>query len=371
MGLVHFQHIALQHGVVHIALHLDAMVGQHMAVVFHMLTQLVLGRVFQPRFQLGQHLLQRQLRRRIGRVVGQRDVGGHTRRDAQADAHDLRLHLHQRRGFGVQSHQIGLLDVGQPLFEAVPIEDGVVVHLGAHCRSGFVEQHTHFTHAAVGHAAFAAAFAVPAFQRRHQTFETILLVKIDQASFIRRLHQHAFHGRPTGHMRLQVAISLHGDQLFARGQPVTRLAQVVTGHAFDLVSTRHQRIERAVFQQPFGSGFGADLGHTWHVVHGVTHQGLVVDHQRGWHAEFFGHASHIAFFSVHGVDDGDALVHQLAQVFVTTGDHHVHALLRRSVRQGGDHIVGLNTRHIQEWPTHEPHQAVDGLDLAAQIIRHG
>ena len=35
--LVHLDHIALQHGVVHIAMHLDAVVGKHMAVVFDVL----------------------------------------------------------------------------------------------------------------------------------------------------------------------------------------------------------------------------------------------------------------------------------------------------------------------------------------------
>ena len=46
MRLVHFQHIALQHGVVREALYFDAVVGQHMAVVFHMLPQLQFLGVF-------------------------------------------------------------------------------------------------------------------------------------------------------------------------------------------------------------------------------------------------------------------------------------------------------------------------------------
>ena len=35
--LVHFEHIALQHGVVRVALHFNAVVGKHMAVVFDVL----------------------------------------------------------------------------------------------------------------------------------------------------------------------------------------------------------------------------------------------------------------------------------------------------------------------------------------------
>ena len=72
---VHFQHIALQHGVVGIALHLDAVVGKHMAVVLDVLAQLFCSRVLQPGLELGQHLIAVQLRGRIGVAVGHRNVG--------------------------------------------------------------------------------------------------------------------------------------------------------------------------------------------------------------------------------------------------------------------------------------------------------
>ena len=54
---MHFEHIDLQHGVVHIATHFDAVVGKHMAVVFHMLPQLVLASVLQPGLEQGQHFV--------------------------------------------------------------------------------------------------------------------------------------------------------------------------------------------------------------------------------------------------------------------------------------------------------------------------
>ena len=37
MGFMHFQHITLQHGVVHKSLHLHAIVRHHMAVIFDVL----------------------------------------------------------------------------------------------------------------------------------------------------------------------------------------------------------------------------------------------------------------------------------------------------------------------------------------------
>ena len=49
VGLVHFQHITLQHGVVRVALHLDAVVGEHMAVVLDVLAQFLRGPGFPAR----------------------------------------------------------------------------------------------------------------------------------------------------------------------------------------------------------------------------------------------------------------------------------------------------------------------------------
>ena len=145
MGFVHFQNIALQHGVVHIALHLNAMVGQHMAVIFDVLTDFVLEWVFQPRLELVQHLVDGQLRRGIGCVVRQRDVSRHPRRHAQADAHELRLHFNQRRGFGVQGHQLGLVYLGQPAVKAVPVQHGFVGQGHIDGRGRLVKQHAHFS----------------------------------------------------------------------------------------------------------------------------------------------------------------------------------------------------------------------------------
>ena len=90
--LVHFQHIALQHGVVRVALHLDAVVGHDVAVVFDVLTHLVHGRVFKPRFEFGQHFVDGQLRGRIAIAVGQRDVAGFAGFDRKAQAHNLSAH---------------------------------------------------------------------------------------------------------------------------------------------------------------------------------------------------------------------------------------------------------------------------------------
>ncbi len=57
VGLVHFEHVALQHGVVRVALHLDAMIGEHMAVVLDVLAQLGVLGVLQPGLEAGEHFV--------------------------------------------------------------------------------------------------------------------------------------------------------------------------------------------------------------------------------------------------------------------------------------------------------------------------
>ncbi len=130
MGLVHFKHVALQHGVVRIALHLDAVVGEHVAVVLDVLAKLLLLRVLQPGLHAGQHFLPRQLLGRVAVVVGQRYVGGLARLDAERHADDLRTHLVQRAGLRVNGSQLACFKPRHPVVELRPGEDGVVLQVG-------------------------------------------------------------------------------------------------------------------------------------------------------------------------------------------------------------------------------------------------
>ena len=90
--LVHFEHVALQHGVVLVAAHLDTVVGEDVAVVLDVLPQLGALGVFEPGLQARQHGVARQLRGGIGVVVRQRDVGRHAGMHAQGEADDARPH---------------------------------------------------------------------------------------------------------------------------------------------------------------------------------------------------------------------------------------------------------------------------------------
>ena len=128
--LMHFEHIALQHGVMRVALHFNAVVGKHVAVVFDVLTQLGFGPVFQPGLEAGQHLVTRQLRWRVGVVVRERNIGGLAGRHAEADTDDFGAHLIKRRGFGIDCGQISGFEFFQPRAERFPGKNRVVFQIG-------------------------------------------------------------------------------------------------------------------------------------------------------------------------------------------------------------------------------------------------
>jgi hypothetical protein len=104
---VGFEHIGLQHGVVRIAAHGDAVVGKHMLVVFDMLAQLLLAGVFQPGLEPGQHHVHIELLGHVHALVAQRNIGGLAHGHAEGDADDAGHHLVQRIGLGIQRRQLG------------------------------------------------------------------------------------------------------------------------------------------------------------------------------------------------------------------------------------------------------------------------
>ena len=104
--LVNFQHITLQHGVMRIAAHLNALIGKHMPVVFNVLAHLELEWVFKPGLELGQNFLQGQLHRRIRAFMSQGQIGCLTRFDTPADAHQIGTHGIEGCGLGVNGHTL-------------------------------------------------------------------------------------------------------------------------------------------------------------------------------------------------------------------------------------------------------------------------
>ena len=127
---VGFEHIALQHGVVCIALHFDAVVGEDVPVVLDVLTQLLLRAVFEPRLELGEHLFAVELQRCVVVVVRDRDIGRLARFHAEAQADDLGAHFIERCRLGVDCDQLCRLDLGEPGVEGFPRRHRLVGEVG-------------------------------------------------------------------------------------------------------------------------------------------------------------------------------------------------------------------------------------------------
>ena len=125
--LVDLKNITLQHGVMGVALDLDAMVGKHMPVIFHVLPQLGVQGVFKPRPEPRQHLVPRQLLGCAGVTVGQGDVSRFPGHHAQAHADDFCSHLVQRRRLCAQRHQLRRVNPLQPALEGLPGQHGLKV----------------------------------------------------------------------------------------------------------------------------------------------------------------------------------------------------------------------------------------------------
>ena len=172
-------------------------------------------------------------------------------------------------------------------------------------------------------------------------------------------------------MPRQVAVGADLEQLAPRGQPGQLVAQILAGGTLDLIGMRDDAVQRAVFGQPLGGGLGAHLVHAGHVVDGVAHEGLVVQHLRRAHAELGLHAGQVASLAAHGVDDANVLGDELRQVLVAAGDDDLQALLRTHAGQRADHVVGLHAGHGQHAPAQQLDHLVDRRDLAAQIVGHG
>jgi len=87
-----FEYIGLQQGIVLNAAQADTVIGKNMTVVFHILSDLGFAFVFQPRAQLLQHQVTRQLFRRILVTMSNRDIRREAGLATQRDANQLRLH---------------------------------------------------------------------------------------------------------------------------------------------------------------------------------------------------------------------------------------------------------------------------------------
>ena len=364
VALVRLQHIALQHGVVRIALHGNTVVGEDVAVVFDVLAELQAAGVLQPRCEPGEHFFQGQLLGCIHAGVPQRDVASLKRFVAEAEANDARLHVGERVGLGVQRHQVGCLQARQPGIKALPGGDGFVMLFlqgGRRGRGHVIQAGLHRGGCRHG---LALQLTLPGL-------EAVLSEEGQQPFVVDRRVSQTFDRGPGLQVLGEVAVALHRHQLPPHGQPVQRLSKVLTRNTLDAAGGGHHAVERAVLANPLGGGFRADLLDTGHVVHGVAHQGQVVHDAVGRHAKLGQHAHGVQALVAHGVDEADFVGHQLRQVLVAGGDDDVVPRFGCYLGQGANGVIGLNARHRENRPAEQANHLVNERNLRTQLVGHG
>ena len=106
--------VGLEHGIETHAAELHTMVREHVRVIFQMVAKLRRPFRFQQRLQRLEHRLPRQLIRRAGVVMPNRNIGCKTGLDAKRQADNLRLHVIEAGGFGIKRDQLGRFQLVDP-----------------------------------------------------------------------------------------------------------------------------------------------------------------------------------------------------------------------------------------------------------------
>jgi hypothetical protein len=99
------QNVGFQHGIEALAIERDAVVGQHMRVELKMMAELGLGHILEHRLQCRQRLVAIELVRRAGIVVSERYVRSFAGRNRERHSDDLRAHIVQAVGLGVERNE--------------------------------------------------------------------------------------------------------------------------------------------------------------------------------------------------------------------------------------------------------------------------
>ena len=193
-----------------------AVVGEHVHVVLQVLADLAVVRALEPRLQLVERLLERQLVRRSGVAMRQRDVAGLERLDRQRQADQARGQRIERRRLGVDRRQVGRADAGQPALQLLARQHRLVLHVGPRRGSAVVRGGIDrcVPPAACGRSRPDVAQPAPELVARVELAQPFAVL----APVGERLHRIDVPG--------EVAVGLDGDEGARRRQPRQRLAQV-------------------------------------------------------------------------------------------------------------------------------------------------
>ena len=103
-----FEHVGLQQGVMNDTVQRDAMIRKDVLVVLEVLPQFRPGVILQPRLELPEHKINRQLRWGTRITVRQRHVSRTTRLHGKGDADQSRFHRVQVKSSRYQAKPVTL-----------------------------------------------------------------------------------------------------------------------------------------------------------------------------------------------------------------------------------------------------------------------
>ncbi len=371
------QHVRFEHRVVRDAAHRDAGARQHVDVVLRVLAELAPLRVLENRPQHCEHGFARQLRRRAGIVVTERDVAGRFRLHRERQADDLGAHRIERGRLAVEGDQLRVAQFRGPRVE--PFRRGdefVVAGSGERAVDGF-----RFAAVIAANAGTRVAFrprvrrlSRPRRRRRgsagclqllQRRVELVALVQPAQRIDVALAQVQV--GRPA----FEFDVGLDRRQLARQRQLRQRLAQVLADLAADFFRRRDHAVEAAVLGQPLRRGLRPALLHTGNVVDAVAHQREVVDDLVRPHAELLHHRGGVERGVGHRVDEFDAGLDQLREILVAGRHRHVDACGDGALGQRADHVVGLDAVDAQDRKTERGDDRHHRLDLRDQVFRRG
>ncbi len=355
------EYVGFEHGVVALAAQRDAVIGEHVHVELHVRADLGVLRVLEQRAQHGQHPVAIELLGRARIAVRQRHVDAAPGLDAEGHAHDLRLHVVEAGGLGVEGKQRRARQALAPGEKLGPLRDRRVLALDrirsrrcaldyGHCHDRADDRH--------GRCGLRAV-ELPQ-ERAH------LKARVQRAQRCR------VHGAAAERRLIEGEVHIAAD----RGEPpreghdVQARAQVLADLAGDVLGVRQQLVKGAVGIEPLGGGLRAHLVDARNVVRAVADQREVVDDLLREHVELRLDAGPVQDGVGHGVDQRDLLVDQLRHVLVAGRDQHRLAGLGRTGRQSADHIVRLNAGDAQQRQAHAGDRLQERFGLGAQIIGH-
>ena len=278
--------------------------------------------------------------------MGERDVAGLARLDAERYANQIGAHFVEAGGFGVDGDPAAFADFGDPSIERRRVRDHLVfVWVNRRIQAGIASSFFHRRGGCVVDGwGLDAKFACDAVgdgaelhfrQKREQFFcVRFAVVELFERGVERR-------------------VLIEKNQLAANADLIGVINQGLAALGlFDLFGPLQKRVQIAVFVDQQRCGFHADAGRAGDVIDAIACERLHIDHPIRADTKFLFNLFGAYAFGFHGVIHLDATANELHEVFVRGHDRDATACIAGLHRIGGDDVVcleafGFDAREIE------------------------